>query len=82
MCGDTKSQIHFGGSKFHDFGRFWLGGEYYFAALYHRYDNSAFLAPKDCEEKHYCPKLESQINALVYTLYNLTTDEIELIEKG
>ena len=27
-------------------------------------------------------KLESQINALVYTLYNLTDEEIELIEKG
>lgn len=27
-------------------------------------------------------KLESQINALVYALYNLTPDEIELIEKG
>ena len=27
-------------------------------------------------------KLESQINALVYTLYNLTDGEIELIEKG
>ena len=26
--------------------------------------------------------LESQINALVYTLYNLTNEEIELIEKG
>ena len=27
-------------------------------------------------------KLESQINKLVYTLYNLTDDEIELIERG
>ena len=27
-------------------------------------------------------ELESQINALVYTLYNLTNEEIELIEKG
>ena len=27
-------------------------------------------------------ELESQINALVYTLYNLTDEEIELIEKG
>ena len=27
-------------------------------------------------------KLESQINKLVYTLYNLTDEEIELIEKG